>query len=551
MVFRQKYYGWLSYAFASEVFVIVSLTLFLPICLEQFARDNGYLSPDNVERCSPEVSRLDDDLPPGRCVVEIGWIWIDSASFSLYVFSASVLLQALTVISVGGIADHPPHRKILLLSCAWAGALAAIFFLPLSSSSPLWFLSALLAVIANVGFGTSVVAMNAYLPSLARESPEVAIAYAELTHAEESAPVLEIEADDINEAVVQPLVRNTMTDEVLGLKTRYENELSRTTSRMSSFGIALGYSAGIFLLFVALIPVTMMKGSTFSLRLAISLSGIWWAAFSIPALVWLPSGRNSLLSDDEDAIWVDTDAAAAGKWSLRKEIIAAWKRLGGMLRWSEIKRLRNTFKFLAAWFLLSDAFTTITSTAILFAKTVLNMQPSALILIGMIVPLSGILGSLFWPRIQRRYGWSNQRILLILLVLASLVPAYGCLGFISVLQGRFGGLTTQGEMFGLAVYFGFVLGAFNGYARAFYAEFLPPGEEARWYGLFSITDKSSSFVGPLIVGVISDLTGNIRYSFFFLVFMIWAAIPVLKSVNVDQGRRDAQSYKYSSVRGTS
>lgn len=32
-------------------------------------------------------------------------------------------------------------------------------------------------------------------------------------------------------------------------------------------------------------------------------------------------------------------------------------------------------------------------------------------------------------------------------------------------------------------------GAFQGYARAFYAELIPPGEEARWYALFSITDK--------------------------------------------------------------
>ena len=39
---------------------------------------------------------------------------------------------------------------------------------------------------------------------------------------------------------------------------------------------------------------------------------------------------------------------------------------------------------------------------------------------------------------------------------------------------------------------GSVYGAFQGYARAFYAELLPPGEEARWYGLFSITDKVSS-----------------------------------------------------------
>ena len=55
--------------------------------------------------------------------MKIGWVWIDSASFryticaafstflltsysSLYVYSASVLLQALGVISVGGIADN-------------------------------------------------------------------------------------------------------------------------------------------------------------------------------------------------------------------------------------------------------------------------------------------------------------------------------------------------------------------------------------------------------------------------------------------------------------
>jgi UMF1 family MFS transporter len=52
---------------------------------------------------------------------------------------------------------------------------------------------------------------------------------------------------------------------------------------------------------------------------------------------------------------------------------------------------------------------------------------------------------------------------------------------LSVVQrARWGGLTTPGEMFGLAVYFGAVYGAFQGYARALYAEMIPPGEEARW-----------------------------------------------------------------------
>jgi MFS-type transporter involved in bile tolerance (Atg22 family) len=36
---------------------------------------------------------------------------------------------------------------------------------------------------------------------------------------------------------------------------------------------------------------------------------------------------------------------------------------------------------------------------------------------------------------------------------------------------------------------GFVYGAFQAYARAFYAELIPRGEEAKWYALYSITDK--------------------------------------------------------------
>ncbi|KAG2144452.1 autophagy-related protein 22-like protein [Suillus bovinus] len=539
--YKQKLRGWLIYAFASEAFVVVSLTLFLPICLEQFARDNGFLQPERTESCSslPGVSRANVD---GRCAVKIGWLWIDTASFSLYVYSMSVALQALTVISMGSIADRSSYRKPLLLTFAAIGAFSASLFLPLSSTSPLWMVSALFAILANVGFGASVVAMNAYLPSLAKDSPEVVQAYSEMTSSlenrdENSALTASIDLDlePSFEEVSDPLLGRPIHPSTS--QSTYTAALSRATSRISSLGIASGYGAGIILLLVALIPVTRLDGSTFSLRLAIGLSGIWWALFSIPAAIWLPNASN-VDEPESSSIKPDDD------WTFSSEIAVAWKRLGVMLRWREIKRLQNTFRYLAAWFLLSDGFTTITSTAILFGKTTLHMQASSLVLIGAITPLSGIIGSLVSPILQRKFMWSNLHVLVLLVMMVSLIPAYGCLGFLPVFKGtaRFGGLTTQGEMFGLAVYFGFAYGAFQSYARALYAELLPPGEEARWYGLFSITDKSSSFVGPLIVGLIADTTGNIRYAFFFLVFMVWAAVPVLLSVNVDQGRQDAKDY---------
>lgn len=95
--------------------------------------------------------------------------------------------------------------------------------------------------------------------------------------------------------------------------------------------------------------------------------------------------------------------------------------------------------------------------------------------------------------------------------------------------------------------------------------------DATRYALFSITDKvrkpsqshplkysflltlisihscdcynhvqSSAFLGPLVVGVIADTTGNIRYAFFFLAGVIWLSVPVLLSIDVERGRSDAR-----------
>ena len=117
------------------------------------------------------------------------------------VYSASVAVQALTVISMGGLADDsksssfallrptwkslaffpsPPRtqrltveislpgpraghaRHRLLVSFAITGSTLCMLFLALSSQSPLWPISSLLALFANVTYGASNVCLNAY-----------------------------------------------------------------------------------------------------------------------------------------------------------------------------------------------------------------------------------------------------------------------------------------------------------------------------------------------------------------------------------------------------
>mgnify|MGYP001478817678 FL=1 len=61
--------------------MIVSLTLFLPICLEQFARDNGFLLPDKTTPCTHVTEKAIVGTPEQRCVVKLAGLWIDTASF--------------------------------------------------------------------------------------------------------------------------------------------------------------------------------------------------------------------------------------------------------------------------------------------------------------------------------------------------------------------------------------------------------------------------------------------------------------------------------------
>ena len=219
----------------------------------------------------------------------------------------------------------------------------------------MWPTSAVLAIIANVSFGVSVVCLNSYLPQLAKNDDNVKEAYAQLRsiHGELNGSLQSEDVEDVvgdahveeRTLLVQPPPDDSLlvADGTRGTSEIYAKHVSRATSRISSKGIAIGYGAGIALLILLLIPVTLLKGSTFALRLSISLTGLWWLLFTIPAALWLPGASG-----------LDVDREAHVTGGIFGEIAQAWVRLGWMLIPSEMAKLRNTFWFLLAWFLLSD-----------------------------------------------------------------------------------------------------------------------------------------------------------------------------------------------------
>ena len=196
--------------------------------------------------------------------------------------------------------------------------------------------------------------------------------------------------------------------------------------------------------------------------------------------------------------------------------------------------------FLAAWFLLSDAIATISGTAVLFAKTDLQMKPAALALIGLTGTVVGVIGAFTWSKISSAFGIKPSQTIIACICLFEVIPLYGLLGFVPAIK-QFGafGLQQPWEMYPLGAVYGFVLGGISSYCRGVFSELIPPGFEAAFYALYAITDKGSSVFGPAIVGAITDRYGEIRPAFVFLAVLIFLPLPLMLLVDVERGKAEA------------
>jgi MFS transporter, UMF1 family len=374
----------------------------------------------------------------------------------------------------------------------------------------------------QVAFGASLVCLNAFLPLLVRNHPSLQ------SEPEEVPP----QESGVYSAIPQDETVQALT-EVTASETQQSLFLS---TRISTQGIAVGYSSGVFLQLTT-IPLIILTGSTTkSLQLAVLVSGLWWALFSIPAAIWMRPRPGPPLPASKSNHPVRQVIGYIGY---------GWKVIFATL--AQAKRLKDVMLFLAAWFLLSDGYTTITSTAILFAKTTLGIGPTGLALIGILATTAGILGAILWPRVLtprlKSLQNSPHKTIILILSLSLFIPLYGLLGFLPIFQQiGFGGLVNKYEIYFLAFIFGFLYGGVQGYCRSCFAELVPRGMEANMFALYAVTDKGSSAVGPAVVGLITDLTHEIRWAFLFLGLMIGMSIPLMGRVDVVRGKADAEAW---------
>jgi UMF1 family MFS transporter len=292
--------------------------------------------------------------------------------------------------------------------------------------------------------------------------------------------------------------------------------------RVSSYGWAMGYMGGGILLALNLAFYTFSEDlgvpGELAVRINLASAGVWWLGFSF--LTWnrlrarhaarqLPTGENY---------------ASIGFKQLRKTF-------------SEVKHFPETLKFLLAYFLYNDGIQTVIAVASTFAAAPLiqgglELGQQTLIAVILMIQFMAFFGALFWGKLA---GWvgAKQSVIISLVIWAGVVIyAYGGLK----------GESATVQFFILGAFIALVMGGSQAISRSLFAQMVPNGKEAEFFSFYEVSERGTSWIGPLVFGLANQIFGNLRIAILSLIFFFIMGLILLPFVNVTKAIADAKKY---------
>ncbi|MFC4017413.1 MFS transporter [Micromonospora sp. GCM10011542] len=282
---------------------------------------------------------------------------------------------------------------------------------------------------------------------------------------------------------------------------------------ISSRGWALGYLGGGLLLALNLVAVTLLSEDdnpqrTLDLaRWSIVSAGVWWAAFTLVPLRWLRERP--------------TAAALAARVG-GNVLTDGFRQLGRTLR--EVKAYPLTLFFLLAFLVYNDGIQTVITLASQYGTEELRLEQSTLIVTILLVQFLAFGGALSLGALARRVGaWKTVLLSLVLwtgvIIAAFRLPAEKPVPFMILGAG-----------------IGLVLGGSQALSRSLFSQLIPAGKEGEYYGFYEISDKGTSWLGPLAFGLVFQLTASYRVGlvslliFFVVGFLLLLAVPIRRAI---------------------
>jgi len=263
----------------------------------------------------------------------------------------------------------------------------------------------------------------------------------------------------------------------------YDKILTKITtpnnfSIISNQGYAWGYFGGgaLFLLnaLMSIYPSSFgLASQAEAIRVSFLMVAIWWLLFLIPLFLNFKENK--------------TEKHSMSVFS------SSFKNIFKTLK--SVYQYKNAFLFLIAFFLFIDGAHTVIYLASTFALN-LGLETSSIIQALILVQFVAFPATLLWGYVANKYGDK--------LVLYITITSYICIIIYSTT------LSSAIEFYLLAAWVGFVQGGIQGSSRGMFGKLIPKEKAGEFFGLYNVMGRAGSILGPLMVGTLLTLYGNVR-----------------------------------------
>jgi UMF1 family MFS transporter len=289
---------------------------------------------------------------------------------------------------------------------------------------------------------------------------------------------------------------------------------------VSSIGWAIGYIGGGLLLLLNLLAIIIGGDDVDKAAVArwsIVSAGVWWALFTTLPLMRLHN-RPAVAGEARGSALTD-----------------GFRQLGQTLR--HLKSYPLTLFFLIAFLVYNDGIQTVITMASVYADKQLGLDQSVQLQTILLVQFLAFGGALLLGRLAKRFGaWKT---VLGSLVLWTIVLAIAY--FLPAAEKGPGGVLVPApnaavSFMLLGALLGIVLGGSQALSRSLFSQLIPEGKEGEYFGLYEISDKGTSWLGPLLFGLTYQVTHRYDVAiislivFFVIGFVALLAIPMRRAI---------------------
>jgi MFS transporter, UMF1 family len=303
--------------------------------------------------------------------------------------------------------------------------------------------------------------------------------------------------------------------------------------RLSGTGWATGYVGGILSLILVLGFLAADPGTGRTLfgfvplfgldpvthqgdRISGPLTGVWFVVFVLPMFLLTP----------------DYPAKRRLREALREGLTDLRQTLG------ELPKRKSLAAFLLANMIYTDGLVSLFAFGGIYAAGTFGWNTIQIGSFGILLAIAGTFGAWLGGKLDDSLGpkrvITGSMLILLLSIVAILLVDKDSILFVKVAAPEPGGRLFSGAAERAYLLLGCLIGAAGGplqaASRTLLIRLAPQDRIAQYFGLFALTGKVTSFVGPLLIGVITAVTESQKAGMAVLVLFFVAGLLLLARV---------------------